>query len=801
MMKFLSLAMAICGLCLLGACGSSGGVGLHVPPPVDVATHFSVTAPAAVTTGTAFNFTVTALDASNAIVASYAGTVQFTSSDAQAVRPANSGLTNGTGTFSATLKTSGNQTVTATDMASALITGTSNVINVAGNKNSLTITSGAPPSGTVGEIYDESRGANCVRGTPGCMCIIITGIGTECFLPEQGFPFTATGGVPPYNWSWSAAPGSSLPQGLAIGGTGTRGSTGPGITGTPTTAGIFDVVVMVTDSSLVPAQGSAPYAITINSAQSGAADAKAAESPAPHHHYKLIDIGTFGGPQSYLNGFEYSTFSSVQDLNNAGTLAGWADTSTLDPNCLSGNSFGNFCFNYDEPAACFGAIGCAGHTSHAFQWRDGVRTDLEALPGGLNSAVAWVSANGLIAGTSQNGESDPLDQGFPEDRAVLWRNGNIVDLGTLPEGGFESGAQAVNSRGQVVGWALNTDSDPNSMGLLSTLFNFYEPIYSFQMRAFFWQDGVMKDLGTLGTGTDAFAMAINEQGQVVGISYTNSTPNVVTTTCSTGPIPTQDPFLWENGKMIDLGTLGGTCGFPSWINNSGQIVGYSDLAEDQTEHPFLWTRFRGMQDLGTLGGTFGTASVINDFGEVVGGASLQGDTQIDAFLWNGKMHDLGALDGANCAYAFSVNARGQVVGNSGAECGTSAFLWEDGGPMVDLSTLVSPKPSYVSLSAMNINDRGEIAGIGTDANDNGHAVLLIPCDENHPAVEGCDYGLVVGDATTEAHPTQITQAMASSEPKLSPIGPMGRFGFAQAGGIRRHFHLNPNTPDAQRRTP
>jgi uncharacterized membrane protein len=64
----------------------------------------------------------------------------------------------------------------------------------------------------------------------------------------------------------------------------------------------------------------------------------------------------------------------------------------------------------------------------------------------------------------------------------------------------------------------------------------------------------MSDLGTLG-GPDAYAMAINEHGQVIGISRTNGTPNE-TTTCSFGPVPTIDPFLWENGKMTDLGTLG-----------------------------------------------------------------------------------------------------------------------------------------------------------------------------------------------------------------------------------------------------
>jgi probable HAF family extracellular repeat protein len=501
-----------------------------------------------------------------------------------------------------------------------------------------------------------------------------------------------------------------------------------------------------------------------------------------HHHYKLIDIGTFGGPQSYINGFEYH--GAVQTLNNAGTLTGWADTSMLDPNCLLGNAFGNFCFNFDQPPSCAEAIGCPGHVSHAFQWQDGVRTDLGTLPGGLNSATAWVSANGLIAGTSQHGETDPLDPGFPEDQAVLWKNGNIINLGTLPEGGFESGAQAVNSRGQVVGWADNTVPDPNSMALLSTLFNFYAPIYPFQSRAFLWQDGVMQDLGTLGTGTDAYAMAINEQGQVIGISYTNSTPNGVTTSCSTGPIPTQDPFLWENGQMIDLGTLGGTCGIPTWINNFGEVVGDSDLAGDQNSHAFLWTKRRGMQDLGTLGGSSAGPAMINDLGEIVGASLLEGDNQFDAFLWDGKMHDLGTIEG--CAAALAINERSQVVGNWGdfPNCDTGAFLWENGGPIVDLSTLISP-PTDLSVGVIGINDQGEIAGNADNASGIGHAILLIPCDENHPGIEGCDYSLVDAATTAEVHPAQTTQATASSQPNLSPVELMARFRSAQRGRNRR----------------
>jgi probable HAF family extracellular repeat protein len=421
------------------------------------------------------------------------------------------------------------------------------------------------------------------------------------------------------------------------------------------------------------------------------------------------------------------------------------------PYRLSGNSYGNFCFNYD---------GSPCHVSRAFQWQDGVRSELPALHSGLSSATAWISSNGLIAGTSQNGETDPLDPGFPEDRAVLWRNSNIIDRGTLPEGGYESGAQAVNSRGQVVGWALNTVPDAYSMGLWSVLYNFYAPVYPYQTRAFLWQDGAMQDLGTLAPEPTLMPWPSNEQGQAIGISYTNSTPNQVTTRCSSpgSTIPTQDPFLWENGKMIDIGTLGGTCGFPSWINSHGQVVGYSDLVEDQVNHPFLWTNAKGMQDLGTLGGSYGTASMINDFGEVVGGSSLEGDSQFDAFLWDGKMRDLGALDG--CAYAFSINERSQVVGNwGGAQCALGAFLWEDGGPMVDLSTLVSPIPELSPLLVININDRGEIAGIGNDASGNGHAIFLIPCDENHHGVDGCDYSLV--DATTAAQ-VRAPQAAQSS---------------------------------------
>lgn len=89
------------------------------------ASHFSLSAPANVTSGTAFNLTVTALDPSNNVVTAYAGTVHFTSSDGSAILPANATLINGTGTFTVTLGTSGTQTITASDTANTSITGAS----------------------------------------------------------------------------------------------------------------------------------------------------------------------------------------------------------------------------------------------------------------------------------------------------------------------------------------------------------------------------------------------------------------------------------------------------------------------------------------------------------------------------------------------------------------------------------------------------------------------------------------------------------------------------------------------------
>lgn len=103
----------------------------------------------------------------------------------------------------------------------------------------------------------------------------------------------------------------------------------------------------------------------------------------------------------------------------------------------------------------------------------------------------------------------------------------------------------------------------------------------------------MQDLGTL-SGPDAQVEAMSERGQIVGTSYTSSTPN------PGSGIPTIDPFLWENGSMVDIGTLGGTNGLAHFVNSRGQVVGVSNLAGDSTSHPFLWSngKLMGLGDVG-----------------------------------------------------------------------------------------------------------------------------------------------------------------------------------------------------------
>lgn len=238
----LTLALAITNF------GCGGGTAA----PSVMATQLAVSVSAANTTaGTAVSVTVRAVDASGALVTTYAGTVHFTSSDTQATLPADSKLTGGTGTFSVTFNTAGNQTISAKDTATASIVAASAVVSVAAASLAINLicnnaaggctSTTAPPNGVAGNLYYPHLACDFLRR---CRRI-------------NGFPLAATGGVPPYSWSWAAAAGSSLPPGLSVSNPVNE------ISGTPTQTGTYSVVLTVADSAQPSVQASQNYSITI----------------------------------------------------------------------------------------------------------------------------------------------------------------------------------------------------------------------------------------------------------------------------------------------------------------------------------------------------------------------------------------------------------------------------------------------------------------------------------------------------------------------------------------------------------
>jgi probable HAF family extracellular repeat protein len=465
----------------------------------------------------------------------------------------------------------------------------------------------------------------------------------------------------------------------------------------------------------------------------------AQEHPTKHHKYNLVDIGTFGGPNIFFNQFGFPNTL----LGSNGTVTAGADTSTVDP----------YCFNNPD---CF--------LEHAFKWQEGVMSDLGALPGGSgnnDSQAFWINDRGQTVGASTIGVIDPL-RNVPFVHAVLWSDlGKIHDLGTL--GGLDSASQAINSRGQVVGVAENAIPDPYNL--------FDYQIFGIsagtQSRAFLWdRKAGMQDLGTLPAGNNAFAAFLNERGQIAGYSHTNTTPNSFNSYwCGNNP-PTTDPFFWENGKMYDIGTLGGNCGVAMGLNNQGQVIGVSDLAGDVFSHAFRWDKKGRLQDLATLGGNYGQANSINDAGDAVGWAYTAGDVIFHTVIWpNGKATptDLGVITGYAFSFADAINSKGQITGgltNTDGSCppnDSAAFLWENG-DMVDLNTLVPPHPG-VQLTGCDayINDRGDILTLGNLSDGDTHAFLLTPCDDNHGDSGNCEERTGGATATAQSSSTLVMQ--------------------------------------------
>ncbi len=453
--------------------------------------------------------------------------------------------------------------------------------------------------------------------------------------------------------------------------------------------------------------------------------------PADYPRFEVIDLGTFGGP----NG---NATANAISISPDGTVTSAADTS-------QNVSCAQHPINFWETADCFAL--------HGFRWKDGTLTDLGTL-GGDDSFGFWINNQDDIAGVAEDGTVDP-DTGFFNQRAAFWRNGTITDLGSF--GGPQSFAFAINHRGQVAGGANTSVSDPFS------LFSIFFPTDR-ETHAFLWDDGVLHDLGTLG-GPDAMGLYINDRAEVAGISFTDYTVK------SSLGTPAVHGFVWNHGKMFDIGTFGGDLSNISFFNNRGQAVGSASLVGDVASHAFLWERGK-LRDLGTLGGTNSTAAWVSDAGQVVGQANLKGDQQFHAFSWsNGKMRDLGTLKGDDCSSAFINNASREVVGIS-EDCalqGAHGFYVKGNGPMVEIDSLIVRGPLVTPIQPVYIGEKGDIVELAAFANGEMRTVLLRPTKDRQ------------GDGQSHFSPMSAKErARASAKIRSSP------WGFRRLGSPPKH---------------
>ena len=264
---------------------------------------------------------------------------------------------------------------------------------------------------------------------------------------------------------------------------------------------------------------------------------------------------------------------------------------------------------------------------HAFLYASGHMTDLGTL-GGPSSQGQGINRSGTIAGYAQL-PPGPVTGGWPPKPVSLY-NGFIDTSGSMVALGAPGGAAyAINNAGQVVGECSG--------------------------GACLFSDGTSTPLGSLGgTSGQTQGTAINSSGEVVGYSYL--------------PDGNFRGFFWINGTMTALGTLGGDWSQAYGINDAGQITGIAYTSGNLGAHAFIYTA-GVLKDLGTLGGAYSTGTAINSAAVVVGYATPANPnaTGYHAFVYSGsKMYDLNSLIPGNSGWvleaANSINDADEIVG-------------------------------------------------------------------------------------------------------------------------------------------
>jgi probable HAF family extracellular repeat protein len=421
--------------------------------------------------------------------------------------------------------------------------------------------------------------------------------------------------------------------------------------------------------------------------------------------------------------------------------------------------------NFWMPWVAMIVLGCF---SNAFAQQSYKITDL----GINNSKDNFSMAMGLTSqGWTENmdGTVNPPENSVfttvARGRAVISIYGFNIDLGTLgkPDANSWINWGGINDHGEAVGQSETAELDPNG-----------EDLCGFGTHLicvpFLWRNGHMSALPTFG-GNNGQASAINNPGDAVG--YAENGP--VDPTCPVGTTNNRItlPALWVRGKAEALPLIGSDPdGVAFGINDRSQAVGYSGTCTTAT-HAVMWkdgTAFL-LQDLGGTGSNFGYA--INYRGQIAGQVGSADGTTFSAAVWlngaDGAVTNIGVLPGDFAAFATGINGRGQVVGNNFDSNfnWSHGFIWQDG-VLTDLNALIPADSNLFIISASNINEAGQISGMGTVLKGphagNIHAYLLTPTNE-HIGASMADFA--------RTHPHSILSANACNH-SLQKLGP-GRF--------------------------